>query len=74
MPNTYWLLYTLFVMVDAMYVYSSTRIVVVRYFFSIAFGKNTFSTCNSVIHLFSFLLDMYLKCVEFEDYFSFRKS
>ena len=40
MPNTYWLLYTLFVMVDAMYVYySSARIVVVRYFFSIAFGN-----------------------------------
>ena len=42
---------------------------IVRFFFSIAFGKNTFSTCNSVIHLFSFLLDMYLKCVEFEDFF-----
>ena len=39
------------------------------FFFSIAFGKNTFSTCNSVIHLFSFLLDMYLKRVEFEDFF-----
>ena len=38
-------------------------------FFSIAVGKNTFSTCNSVIHLFSFLLDMYLKLVEFEDFF-----
>ena len=67
MPNTYWLLYTLFVMVDAMYIciyiYKNWG------FFSIAFGKNTFSTCNSVIHLFSFLLDMYLKLVEFEDFF-----
>ena len=66
--NSYWLPYTLFVMVDAMYVYSSTRIGS-QVFFSIAVGKNTFSTCNSVIHLFSFLLDMYLKRVEFEDFF-----
>ena len=43
---------------------------VVRYIFQLQLEKILLvHTCNSVIHLFSFLLDMYLKRVEFEDFF-----
>ena len=67
--NAKYLLAALYFICYGMYVYSSTGIGS-QVFFQLQLEKILLvHTCNSVIHLFSFLLDMYLKRVEFEDFF-----